>query len=337
MIRSRRTGDQGTMSGCPPILEIKKLNVSLQGSSGEVRILHDVSLSCAAGEIVAIVGESGSGKTLTALSIIGMLPKSGRVSGSIRFAEREIVGLAERRLRELRGSVISMIYQNPRGSLNPALRIVSQMVEVIRRRDRSVTRAGAVERAATLLAKLDMRDPEQCLGRFPHQLSGGMCQRIALALALSGAPRMIIADEPTTALDVVVQAGTLALLKQICSDQGIALLIVTHDLGVVRSIADRVVVMYAGEVVENGTVDAVLAAPAHPYTAALIAALPGDDSTDERLKPIEGVPPDPAHYPKGCRFAPRCAFAKSECATAPEAAYRGNGAFARCHFPLLAA
>ncbi|MGE4248882.1 MAG: ABC transporter ATP-binding protein [Parvibaculaceae bacterium] len=311
--------------------------MSLQGSSGEVRILHDVGLTCAAGEIVAIVGESGSGKTLTALSIIGMLPKSGKVSGSIRFEDKEIVGLPEPRLRALRGSLISMIFQNPRGSLNPALRIGSQMIEVIRRNDRSASKTDARERAARLLDRLDLRDPEQCLNHFPHQLSGGMCQRIALAIALSGVPRMIIADEPTTALDVVVQAGTLALLKRICVDQDLGLIIVTHDLGVVRSIADRVVVMYAGEVVESGTVDAVLATPSHPYTAALIAALPSDDSGRERLKPIDGMPPDPARYPRGCRFAPRCSLARAECATPPEATARATGSLVKCHFPLLAA
>lgn len=325
------------MSDALPILDVRKLNVSLESAAGEVRILHDVSLSCRAGEITAIVGESGSGKTLTALSIIGMLPKSGKTSGSIRFGDLEIVGLPEPQLRTLRGSVISMIFQNPRGSLNPALRIGAQMVEVIRRNDPSAGRRGALARAVTLLCKLDLRDPEQCLTRFPHQLSGGMCQRIALAIALSGSPRMIIADEPTTALDVVVQAGTLALLKQICVAQGIALVIVTHDLGVVRSIADRVVVMYAGEVVECGPVDVVLATPSHPYTASLIAALPSDDSSRERLKPIDGMPPDPAHYPQGCRFAPRCSFARAECATAPSAVDAAGRSLVRCHFPLLAA
>jgi oligopeptide/dipeptide ABC transporter ATP-binding protein len=318
-----------------PRLSVRDLTVSFPGRSGTVTILERVSFECRADEILAIVGESGSGKTVTALSIMGLLPDGARVEGSIDLEGTQIAGAMPKTLTRIRGRKIAMIFQNPRASLNPCLTVGTQMVELIRRHDPVQSRPEARAKALEILRRLALREAEACLARYPHQLSGGMCQRIALGMALSTSPRLLIADEPTTALDVVVQAATLALLRDTVRRERVPMILITHDLGVVRAIATHVVVMYGGQVQEGGSVEDVLSRPAHPYTRALLAAVPSATRDAGRLEQIPGTPPDPARWPAGCRFRPRCALAKAKCAIAPDLAEMGPRA-ARCHWPLWA-
>lgn len=313
-------------------LKVQNLRISFGGRSRSVPIVRDVSLDCGAEEILAVVGESGSGKTLTALAMIGLLPTGATVSGSISLDGQELVGLGETAFAKLRGSRISMIFQNPRASLNPSLPVGAQMVEVIRRHAPETGKSEAREKCRTILAQLSLRDPEYQLSRYPHELSGGMCQRIALGIALSGKPRLLLADEPTTALDAIVQASTLRLLKEVHQRERLPMIVVTHDLGVVRAIATHVAVMYAGQIQEYGTVAAVLSNPCHPYTRALMATAPGRGRAGSRLAQIEGSPPDPRHLPQGCSFAPRCDRRAGKCEEPPELASLHGANAARCHY-----
>lgn len=322
-------------TGTRPRLSVRDLTVSFASRGGCVTIIDGVSFDCRPNDVLAIVGESGSGKTVTALSIMGLLPGGAKVSGSIDLEGTQIVGSAPKVLARIRGRRIAMIFQNPRASLNPSLTVGTQMVELIRRHEPGQSPAKARAKALGILQRLSLRDAEACLTRYPHQLSGGMCQRIALGMALSTSPRLLIADEPTTALDVVVQAGTLALLRDTVRRERVPMILITHDLGVVRAIATHVVVMYGGQVQERGTVDDVLARPAHPYTRALLNAVPLAVRGTGRLEQIPGTPPDPARWPAGCRFSPRCAHAETICDTLPVLPDAGTRAV-RCHKPLWA-
>ncbi|MFV0523474.1 MAG: ABC transporter ATP-binding protein [Acidimicrobiales bacterium] len=281
---------------------------------GEVDAVSDVSFDVAPGETVALVGESGSGKSVTALSILRLLESTGDIAaGSIVFDGENLPELSERRMRDIRGRDISMIFQDPSTCLDPVYTIEDQLVETMMLHGVH-SRRSARERALELLRQVKMPDPETRLGNYQHQLSGGQRQRVMIAMALALEPRLIIADEPTTALDVTVQAQILDLLRQLQDDTGAAVLFVTHDLGVVAEMADRVVVLYAGQVVERGTVRQVLTEPRHPYTEALMRSMPGAAAGQgERLTPIEGVVPSLFAMPTGCRFAPRCALAMDRC------------------------
>lgn len=313
------------------VLRVRDLRTQFRTRSGTVDAVENVTFEVRRGETVALVGESGSGKSVTALSILQLLESTGSISnGSIEFLGRELVGLSERELRSIRGREISMIFQDPSTCLDPVFTIEDQLVETLTIHGKRKSEAKA--RALELLQLVRMPDPEARLASFPHELSGGQRQRAMIAMSLALNPQLIIADEPTTALDVTVQAQILDLLRLLQKETGAAVLFVTHDLGVVAEIADRVVVMYAGQVVEQGSVRDVLKDPQNPYTAALLASMPGMVAgTGARLTPIEGVVPSLFDMPVGCRFGPRCPHEWSECRTAaPPLVPFGNQRESRC-------
>ncbi len=297
------------------LLEVEDLVVSFASTGGdEVRPVNGMSLRIEAGERVGLVGESGSGKTLTALAVLGLVDPPGRISGGrICFDGRELAGLPEPDYRELRGASIAMVFQDPMTALNPARRIGDQVAEAVLVHDRTATRDGARRRAHELLEQVRLPGGATRARDYPHQLSGGMRQRVMLAIALANRPALLLADEPTTALDVTTQAQILDLLDELRRELGMAVLLVTHDLGVVAGHADRVVVMYAGRVVEEAPADALFEAPGHPYTRALLASSPGAAHARGALPAIPGQPPVPGALPSGCAFHPRCAFAAPVC------------------------
>jgi peptide/nickel transport system permease protein len=298
------------------VLEMQGLTVEIATPRGPIRPVRDVSLGVRAGETLAIVGESGSGKSITATAIMGLLPPAAQpVAGHIWFAERDLLILPEPALRKLRGGAMAMVFQDPMSSLNPVLRIGEQIGEAIRAHTPALGAAARRTRARSLLQRVGIADPDQRLTAYPHEMSGGMRQRVMIAMALANSPRLIIADEPTTALDVTVQAQILDLLADLKRDTGTAMIFISHSLGVVGEIADRVAVMYAGHIVEQGPAAAVFAKPLHPYTKALLDAAPDSDAMPTG---IPGIVPSPHHLPAGCSFAPRCARAIDACAaTAP--------------------
>jgi peptide/nickel transport system permease protein len=337
--RNRRTrrsrGGAAAEDGAPgrrtaTLLEVR--NLSALTSSG-TKVVDDVTFSVERGEAVALVGESGCGKTFTALSVLGMPPGGGIIdSGSVRFQGRELTSLSSREWLALRGSGISYIAQEPIVSLDPTFTVGSQLREVIRLHDRSVKGRAAVRRCSLeLLARCGITRPEEVAELYPHQISGGMAQRVSIARALAGNPALLIADEPTTALDVTIQAEILDLIYGLQAESQMAVLFVTHDWGVVADICTKAVVMYAGQVVETAAVEDLLKSPQHPYTAALLGANPHLVKPEERLHAIEGSVPSPGSWPTGCRFAPRCPLATVECTQSPIDLYQtqpGHGA--RC-------
>jgi peptide/nickel transport system ATP-binding protein len=299
------------------VLEVNNLRTHFSTEDGELAAVDGVSFSVQAGRTVAIVGESGCGKSVTSLSIMGLLAKpAGRVvGGSIRFEGRELVGALERDLQNLRGNRMAMIFQEPMSSLNPAFTIGEQIVEGLMRHQAG-SRAQATERAMEMLRKVRMSAPEQRFDEHPHKLSGGMRQRAMIAMALACEPRLLIADEPTTALDVTIQAQILDLMRTLQQDTGTAVMLITHDLGVVAEVADDVVVMYAGKVVERAPVQALFDTPQHPYTVGLLASIPRLEGERKRLASIDGQVPSLLHRAPGCSFAPRCPFADAQCRSA---------------------
>ncbi len=300
------------------LLEVRDLSIDFRTRQGVVRAVDGVSFRVDAGEIVGLVGESGSGKTLTMMSVLGLISDpNAAVSGSIRYKGRELAGLSQRALRGVRGREIAMIFQDPMSAMNPVHTIGWQIVEQIRAH-LPVSRSQARTRAVDLLARMGIPAPDQAFGRYPHQLSGGMRQRAMIAMALSCDPSLLIADEPTTALDVTVQAQILALLRALRADFGSSIVFITHDLGVVGELADRVMVMYAGRLVERGPAADLLARPAHPYTQGLLASIPPmTGPRPRRLLAIPGAPPSPAERPQGCAFQPRCMHRFAKCADRP--------------------
>ncbi len=300
------------------LLEIDNLRVEFHGAGGTVTAVDGVSYAVEAGETVALVGESGCGKTVSALSVLGLVPTPpGRVAaGSIRFEGRELLGLSDEQISQVRGRQISMVFQEPMVSLNPVLSIGTQLGEAMRRH-LGLTRAQAAPRSVELLDMVGISEPERRLKQYPHHFSGGMRQRVMIAAALSCEPKLIIADEPTTALDVTIQAQILQLMKDLTERFGVALVIITHNLGVVARYADRVNVMYAGRIVETGATAPLYAEPRHPYTIGLLASVPRTDtSRGQPLVPIEGQPPDLARLDAGCAYRPRCRWASERCAQA---------------------
>jgi len=299
------------------LLSVSNLRVVFGSERGELAAVDDVSFDVAEGEVLGIVGESGSGKSVTALSIMGLLPKPpARVTaGSIKFQNEDLLGLSEREMRRVRGLGIGMIFQEPMTSLNPVFPIGDQLMETIRVHER-VSPAARRERAAAMLARVGIAEPERRLRDYPHQLSGGMRQRVMIAMALACNPKLLIADEPTTALDVTIQQQILELLLDLREELGMAIVIITHNMGVVAEMADRVLVMYAGRIVERAPVTELFERPAHPYTRGLLESIPTLADERDRLKTIPGMLPNPAALPPGCRFEPRCQWRIADCTAA---------------------
>lgn len=316
------------------LLAVKGLKTYFATKRGEVRAVDDVSLSVAEGEVLGLVGESGSGKSVTGYSLMGLVDAPGRIiAGSVKLHDRELVGLAERDWRVLRGRDIAMIFQDPMLTLNPVLRIDTQIIEAINAHaDVSAARARAW--AAEALAGVGIPSPEDRLTAYPHQFSGGMRQRVAIAIALLHKPKLLIADEPTTALDVTIQGQILAQVQTLATQMKTAVIWITHDLSVVSGLANRIAVMYAGRIVEEGATGDVLANPLHPYTRGLLRSLPSQNKPGETLTQIPGVPPQLLGERVGCSFAPRCDQAQALCAEVdPNRTVAGNRAV-RCHFAL---
>ena len=314
-----------------PVLEVRDLHTHFPTSQGTVRAVDGVSFSVFPGEALGIVGESGSGKSMTALSVMRLLEAPGCVAGgSIRFGGRDVLAMPPAALRALRGNQVAMVFQDPMTSLNPVLRVARQLTEAMVVHGRP--RAEAGRRAVSLLRRMGFTSPERTLRAYPHQLSGGMRQRVVLAMGMSNEPALLLADEPTTALDVTIQAQILELMRELNAEFGTAVVLISHDLGVIAGLCTRVVVMYAGEVVEEGPTDQVLADPRHPYTWALMNAVPRLNSElgSRRLSTIEGMPPNPLAQPSGCRFAPRCPFRQSVCDRHPDLLPMGPGRASRC-------
>jgi oligopeptide transport system ATP-binding protein len=293
------------------VLSVQDLRVRI----GDLTIVDGVDYEVQPGEVFGIAGESGSGKTISMLALLGLLPERSRVEGTASFAGRELLRMPRRELREVAGRDLAMVFQDPFTSLHPMLSIGKQLTEHVRRH-LDLDRRAAVGRARELLSDVRIPDPEAALRAYPHQFSGGMRQRIAIAIALACRPKLLIADEPTTALDVTVQAGILRLLDRLRHEHELAVVLITHDVGVLSAIADRVSIFYAGRIVESGLRAEVLQRPRHPYTRALLDALPHPESAKERaLVAIGGAPPSPGRIPSGCAFHPRCAHAVESCRT----------------------
>jgi peptide/nickel transport system ATP-binding protein len=295
------------------LLEVSHLKVEFPGRRGTLLALDDITFSIAPGEILGVVGESGAGKSLTGAAIIGLLDPPGRIAaGEIRFDGRRIDNLPYEEMRKVRGRHIGAIFQDPLTSLNPLYTIGRQLVETILTH-LPVSAGEARARAIRLLEETGIQAAEQRIDQYPHQFSGGMRQRVVIALALAAEPRLIVADEPTTALDVSIQAQIISLLKRLCKDHGAAVMLVTHDMGVIAETCDRVAVMYAGRIAEIGPVHDVIHAPAHPYTAGLMGSIPAMDEDRERLLQIDGTMPRLSAIPHGCAFNPRCSRAFDRC------------------------
>ena len=297
------------------LLAITDLAIEFRTPEGVVQAVNGISYSVAAGEIVAIVGESGSGKSVSARAVLGLVqsPPGKIVAGSIEFDGINLLGLDDQSIRYIRGQDIAMVFQEPMTSLNPVLSIGRQLTEAMRLHLK-LSKQDANSRGVELLKMVGISDPEGRLTQYPHQLSGGMRQRVMIAMALSCKPKLILADEPTTALDVTIQAQVLKLMKDLCQDMGVALVIITHNLGIVARYAHRVNVMYAGKIVEQGKASALYRNPSHPYTAGLLKSVPRlDQVRGTQIEPIPGSPPDLADLGPGCAFAPRCRFATDQC------------------------
>jgi peptide/nickel transport system ATP-binding protein/peptide/nickel transport system permease protein len=300
------------------LLAIEALSVGFRTASGTVKtVIDNLSFEIAAGETVGLVGESGSGKSVTALSILDLLPAGGMIEhGEIYFDGKSLTKMREAQLHEHRGSAIGLISQEPMASLNPAFRIGAQLAEVVRRHHH-VSRRSARRRAVDLLSQVRLPEPDDVARRYPHELSGGMAQRVSIARALAGDPKLLIADEPTTALDVTLQAEILELLRTLQAQRAMSILLVTHDWGVVADICDRAVVLYAGQVVECAEVSTIYRQPLHPYTEALLAANPHGAEAGVSLPTIPGAVPNPGGWPTGCHFHPRCSYATDACRERP--------------------
>jgi len=314
-----------------PLLEVRDLRVAFPTGRGTIRPVDGVSFTLERGRTLAVVGESGSGKSLTSLALLRLVPPPGVIEpGSVvRLGDQVLTDLDERAMRAVRGGRIGMVFQDPMTSLNPVFTAGDQIAEAVRAH-RKVTAREARDRALALLEEVGMPAPARRLDEYPHQLSGGMRQRVMIAIALAAEPELLIADEPTTALDVTVQAQILELLDALRAKRGMAVLLITHDLGVVAGRADHVAVMYAGQIVESAPTDRLFAAPAHPYTQGLFASIPKLEGARARLTPIPGVVPPPDAWPAGCRFAPRCSFRMEQCAEPPALLHAGPGQLARC-------
>ncbi|MDO9709625.1 ABC transporter ATP-binding protein [Paracraurococcus lichenis] len=317
----------------PPTLQVRNLRTHFFTRAGVVKAVDDVSFTLGRGRVLGLVGESGSGKSVTGFSILGLVDAPGRITGGqILFQGQDLVGLPEEAMRKLRGNRIAMIFQDPMMTLNPVLRIDTQMIETVQAHAR-VSREEARQRARDALGQVGIPSPDERLRAYPHQFSGGMRQRVAIAIALLHRPDLIVADEPTTALDVTIQGQILAEAQKLCAESGTALIWITHDLTVVAGLADDIAVMYAGKVVEQGPVGPVLDAPLHPYTLGLIGSVPSRNRRGEPLRQIPGMTPSLLNLPPGCAFRARCPRAEARCAEPPPMAEPLPGRLARCIHP----
>ncbi len=317
-------------------LEVRNLRTHFFTRAGVVKAVDDVSFAVERGRVLGLVGESGSGKSVTGFSIMGLVDPPGRVvSGSILYQGRDLAHLREREMRELRGNRIAMIFQDPMMTLNPVLRIDTQMIEAVQAHARA-SREEARTRARDALGMVGIPSPDERLAAYPHQFSGGMRQRVAIAIALLHRPDLLIADEPTTALDVTIQAQILAEVQKLAATYGTALIWITHDLSVIAGLADDIAVMYAGRIVETGPADTVLDRPLHPYTQGLIGSLPSHNRRGQKLRQIPGMTPSLLNLPPGCAFRTRCPRADAVCEQEPETSEPVPGQSARCFHPLIA-
>jgi len=314
-----------------PLLELRQLAVSFATDDGTVRAVDGIDLALQRGRTLGLVGESGCGKSVTSLAVMGLLPReNSHVSGEVRFEGRDLLKVTPHELRDLRGARIAMIFQEPMTSLNPSYTIGNQIVEAIRRHQK-ISAAEARDKAIEMLRLVRIPSPEKRMDEYPHKLSGGQRQRVMIAMTLSCGPNLLIADEPTTALDVTIQAQILDLMRGLRRDTGTAIILITHDLGVVAEMADDVAVMYAGQIVERAPVASLFARPEHPYTVGLLGSIPKLDHPRERLPSIEGRVPDMTHPPQGCRFAARCPFVEPACRQAvPDLVEVAPGHLSRC-------
>ena len=323
------------MSGDYPTLAVEDLKTYFYTKSGVVKAVDGVSFKVERGRIVGLVGESGCGKTVTGFSIIGLVDNPGRVvGGQILFNGEDLIALTEQKMQRLRGSRIAMIFQDPMMTLNPVLRIDTQMVETILAHEK-ISRDEAWRRSRDTLGKIGIASPEERMKAYPHQFSGGMRQRVSIAIAMLHKPDLIIADEPTTALDVTIQGQILHEIQKLCRVTSTALIWITHDLSVIAGLADQVCVMYAGRIVESGDVDPVLDDPLHPYTHGLIGSVPGHSRRGGPLPQIPGMTPSLLNLPSGCAFRPRCPRADGACVEAPEMSAMPNGRQVRCFHPHM--
>jgi peptide/nickel transport system ATP-binding protein len=314
-----------------PLLEVDGLEVTFVNAQGRLEAIRGVDLSVRSGETLGLVGESGCGKSVTMLAVMGLLAPNVQVKGSIRFRGMELAGRPQKELAKLRGARIGMIFQDPMTALNPVLTVGAQVAEAIRIHNAAISAKKADERAVDMLKLVAIPFPERRALQYPHELSGGMRQRAMIAMAMANEPELLIADEPTTALDVTVQAQIIELLRRLQATHRMGLVLISHDLGIVAGTADKVAIMYAGRIVERGAVEDVFDRPLHPYTRGLLASLPKIDNRAARLTAIDGAPPSLAARPSGCAFHPRCAHAIARCATQEPALRDLAGSAVACH------